>query len=83
MDIRANYLRECGVEAPPEIEAGLALGVTRDLSLSHLLIDAVKVALLPATHRRVWEAVHQQLTPAPSAPANVLEHIERLTAAGG
>ena len=81
-DIRANYMRECGVHAPPEIEAGLTLGITRNLSSSRVLIDAVNRALLPSTRQQVWKAVHQQLTPAPAAPANVLEHIERLTAAG-
>jgi hypothetical protein len=80
-DIRANYVRECGVEAPPEIGAGLALGVTCNLSSPRVLVDAVNGALLPSTRTQVWDAVHRQLTPAPEAPANVLEHIDRLTAA--
>ncbi len=62
---------------------GLALGVTRNLSSPQVLIDAVAHALLPSTRTQAWEAVHQQLMPPPAAPANVLEHLERLTASRG
>jgi len=80
-DIRANYLRECGVNAPPEIDAGLALGITRNLSSPRVLSDTVRRALRPETRRQTWELVHQQLTPAPAAPAKVVEHLARLAAA--
>jgi hypothetical protein len=65
---------------PHEIGAELALGVTQDLSSTHVLSDAVIRALMPETRQRIWESVQRQLTPAPAAPANVLAHLARLTA---
>jgi hypothetical protein len=77
-DIRANYLVECGVEAPPEIAEGLTLGLTRELSSPQVLRDAVQLALSSTSRQTTWETIQRTVVPASAAPANVVAHIERI-----
>jgi hypothetical protein len=77
-DIRANYLAECGVEAPPEIAEGLTLGLTRQLSSPRVLRDAVHLALSSTSRQTIWETIQRTVVPASTAPANVVAYIERI-----
>jgi hypothetical protein len=77
-DIRANYLTECGVEAPPEIREGLTLGLTDELSSPRTLVDAVTSALAPEAKERAWGTIQRTVAPASDAPAKVISHIEHI-----
>jgi len=77
-DIRANYLAECGVEAPPEIAEGLTLGLTHELSSPRVLHNAVQLALSSTSKQTTWETIQRTVVPASAAPANVVAHIERI-----
>jgi len=77
-NIRSNYVAECGVEAPPEIEQGLTGGLVHDLSSSRVLTDALTEALSPRARQAAWEAVHRSVELASDAPAKVIAHIEHI-----
>lgn len=77
-NIRSNYVHECGVEAPPKIEQGLALGVVHDLSSPRVLTEAVMESLSPAARQTAWETVHRSVELASDAPAKVINHIEHI-----
>jgi hypothetical protein len=77
-NIRSNYVHECGVEAPSEIQQGLTRGVVHDLSSPRVLTDAVTEALLPTARQAAWEAVHRSVELASDAPAKVIAHIEHI-----
>lgn len=81
-NIRANYLVECGVEAPPEIGQGLTRGMVRDLASPRALTDALTQALSPVARQTSWDAVHQSVELASDAPAKVIAHIEHINWSG-
>jgi hypothetical protein len=77
-NIRANYVFECGVEAPSEIGQGLARGLTADLTSPRQLTEAISDALRPSARDTAWQTVQQVVEPASDAPAKVIAHIEHI-----
>ena len=77
-NIRANYVVECGIEAPAEIGQGLARGLTTDLVSTNQLTDAVNEALSAAASEDAWHAAQRTVALASEAPAKVIAHIEHI-----